>query len=230
MKKLISISIFLFAVLFVQGVYAIQNKVTICHATESNSNPWVRIVVAPQAIGGHFFNNGTPKAGHEDDILYQGEVQCPSPTVAPTATPTPTDQATPTPTPTREPELTPTPTQVPPQGPSLVAHRSGTNDGHYTSQSCPHLPAIINHFSVEQGTPNDNTLHIAWPIVLHTEQVDILYTDTVPGDWKHSVIDLPNTGSYDVGALKNGQHYWFTLISKSGCGATRSNLSVDPLP
>lgn len=54
-----------------------SDKVTICHATSSEENPWVRIVVSENAIGGHFDNPGTPKAGHEDDILLQGEQDCP---------------------------------------------------------------------------------------------------------------------------------------------------------
>lgn len=52
-------------------------KVTICHATSSDTNPWVRIVVSENAIGGHFDNPVTPKAGHEDDVLLQGEQPCP---------------------------------------------------------------------------------------------------------------------------------------------------------
>jgi len=54
-------------------------KVTICHATSSAENPWQRLVVAENAISGHFENQGTPKAGHEDDILLQGDVPCPDP-------------------------------------------------------------------------------------------------------------------------------------------------------
>jgi|GEM_PF-2099425 len=53
------------------------DKVTICHATESEVNPWNRIVVSPNAINGHFLNSGTPKAGHEDDVLLEGNALCP---------------------------------------------------------------------------------------------------------------------------------------------------------
>ena len=53
------------------------DKVTICHATESETNPYNQIVVDSHAIGGHFENNGTPKAGHEEDLLFEGEVDCP---------------------------------------------------------------------------------------------------------------------------------------------------------
>lgn len=53
------------------------NKVTICHATESETNPWVRTVVDEHATAGHFDNNGTALAGHEDDKLLEGDVDCP---------------------------------------------------------------------------------------------------------------------------------------------------------
>ena len=53
-------------------------KVTICHFTSSETNPWNRIVTSPNAISGHFNNNGTPKAGHEDDLLYEEEWTCPT--------------------------------------------------------------------------------------------------------------------------------------------------------
>lgn len=68
------------------------NKVTICHATSSATNPYTRIVVSENAIGGHFDNPGTPKAGHEQDILLQGEQDCPEPETPPTDDPeVPTD-------------------------------------------------------------------------------------------------------------------------------------------
>ena len=75
-------------VLFTFGFSSVQakndddgdgRKVTICHATGSETNPFVRIVVNFHAIGGHFFNNGTPKSGHEDDILIRGIASCPVP-------------------------------------------------------------------------------------------------------------------------------------------------------
>lgn len=73
-------------------------KVTICHATSSEDNPWVRIVVSENAIGGHFDNPGTPKAGHEDDLLLEGDVECPVPETPPEEEPeTPVVPETPTP-------------------------------------------------------------------------------------------------------------------------------------
>ena len=74
-------------------------KITICHATSSATNPWVRIVVSENATAGHFDNNGTAKAGHEKDVLLEGEQDCPV-EVTPTPSVTPTPVVTPTPTPT----------------------------------------------------------------------------------------------------------------------------------
>lgn len=97
-----------------------EEKVTICHATGSETNPYTQNVVSPNAIEGHFDNPGTPKAGHESDLLFEGEVDCPEPEVTPTPTdeptPTPTEEVTPTPTvdvtPTATPSATPTPVVI----------------------------------------------------------------------------------------------------------------------
>lgn len=88
-------------------VHATQPKITICHATSSEENPWVRIVVSENATGGHFENNGTPKAGHEDDVLLQGDVDCPT---------SPAPQPSPEPSPGPTPEPTPAPNPSPTEG------------------------------------------------------------------------------------------------------------------
>lgn len=54
-----------------------SHKITICHATESETNPYVRIVVDENATNGHFDENGTPLAGHEEDFLFDGIHDCP---------------------------------------------------------------------------------------------------------------------------------------------------------
>lgn len=103
-----------------------QDKVTICHATSSETNPYVRIVIDVSGKNGHFDNNGTPESGHEDDILILGEADCPGGSQEPTSTPIPTTEptliptvdptSTPSPTPTTEagtiPSSTPIPTQT----------------------------------------------------------------------------------------------------------------------
>lgn len=97
-------------------------KVTICHATSSASNPYVQIIVDQHAIAGHFDNNGTPISGHEDDLLFQGQVACPavavtpspSPSVAPSATPTGSSTPVATPSVISSPVSTPSPTTTQP--------------------------------------------------------------------------------------------------------------------
>ena len=83
-------------------------KFTICHATSSESQPYSTIKVPEgSSLEPHLSDNpgNSPNAGHEQDLLLEGDVDCP--TGEPEPTPTPTPEATPTPTP--EPTPTPTP-------------------------------------------------------------------------------------------------------------------------
>lgn len=83
---------------------ATGQKVTICHAAgQDGTTHYVELTISVNAVygpGGHFNENGTPQAGHEDD--YLGSCRAvPTPTPAtPTPTPTPTPAPTPTPRPT----------------------------------------------------------------------------------------------------------------------------------
>lgn len=135
-KFLIGVLIGFGLIWFVQGAFAkttVQDnskKVTICHATSSESNPWVRIVVSENAIGGHFENPGSPLAGHEDDVLLEGEQDCPVDEVTPTSEPTITETeptVTEGVTPTDEPTSTPVePTVFHPSATPSVFHPSAT--------------------------------------------------------------------------------------------------------
>jgi len=87
MKKFILVSsiivFILTGIITVAGANPIKpDKNVICHATGNHLTPYTRIVVSWNAISGHFENNGTPKAGHEDDLMFEGEdALCPSCTV-----------------------------------------------------------------------------------------------------------------------------------------------------
>jgi len=52
---------------------AVDHKVTICHAARLDSaTQYVTLRIGVNAVygpGGHFNENGTPQAGHEDDYL-----------------------------------------------------------------------------------------------------------------------------------------------------------------
>jgi outer membrane biosynthesis protein TonB len=92
-------------------------KFTICHATSSAEHPYSTIKVPEgSSLEPHLSDNpgNSPNAGHEQDLLLEGDAECPTGEPEPTPTPTPTPEATPTPTPeatpTPTPEATPTPT------------------------------------------------------------------------------------------------------------------------
>lgn len=60
------------ALLFAAPAEGQQDKVTICHATGSAGNPYVTLKIPRNAAfgkAGHFNENGTTRAGHEDDYL-----------------------------------------------------------------------------------------------------------------------------------------------------------------
>lgn len=78
--------------------------VVICHHTSNEKQPYRRIVVPETAYHGHFNNPGSPKAGHELDLMFEGkDAQCPSPSEQlPTPEPSPAPSPTPE-TPTPEP-------------------------------------------------------------------------------------------------------------------------------
>lgn len=145
-KKVVLAS-FLTVAAFVYGLFSTNVKllnaqtaseVTICHATGSAENPYNTLHVSSNAIGGHFQNNGTPKNGHEDDLLLQGTVECPggstptptaTPVRTPVPTPTPTVVPTVSPTPTVVPTMTPTPTATPTASPTPEASATATPNG-----------------------------------------------------------------------------------------------------
>jgi hypothetical protein len=103
-----------------------QDKVTICHAAGLADEPanWVTITAAYPAIygeAGHFYENGTPRAGHEED--YLGPCLTPSPSASPSDSPEPSSSPSPTPSPSpsASPSESPSPTTTPPTpSPSLT--------------------------------------------------------------------------------------------------------------
>lgn len=106
----------LFAIASDPLAFGASDKVTICHATSSETNPYVTLEISEHAVygpGGHFLENGTTQAGHEQDHMGPCDPPpCPNPTPEPTpdVTPAPTPDATPEPTPEPTPEVTPAPT------------------------------------------------------------------------------------------------------------------------
>ena len=118
--------------LFPTGVLA-GDKITICHvAGLAGSDKTVTITADRHAIynngeGGHFYENGTARAGHEDDYLGACAVD---PTEEPTEPPTEEPTETVTPPPTEEPTETEVPTET--ESPILILPLTGVdnNGGH----------------------------------------------------------------------------------------------------
>lgn len=80
------------------GTASANDKVTICHAAgKAGTTKYVTLTISHNALygangnAGHFSENGTPRAGHEQD--YFGACK----TTTPDPTPTPTPKTTPTP-------------------------------------------------------------------------------------------------------------------------------------
>jgi hypothetical protein len=112
-------SFIIFSLMFFSlGNVVAVDQWTICHATGSASHPYSRIVVSDKAQGGHFDNNGDPTSAHALDLLFEGDVTCPSSLATPTSQVTATPTASPVPTPS--PTQTSTPTQVPSSTPVMT--------------------------------------------------------------------------------------------------------------
>lgn len=111
MKFLYAIAAFIIIGIGTFTIASAEPKVTLCHAAGlAGTTHYVTLTVGYAAAygpAGHFDENGTPRAGHEQDYLGA----CTTPTSTPTArsTSTPTSvQSTSTFSPTLTPSITPT--------------------------------------------------------------------------------------------------------------------------
>ena len=121
MKKLFLI--LALSLVFAVPVIAKSDKVTICHAAgREGTTHYVTLTISENAVygrkgnAGHFEENGTPRAGHEQD--YFGPCKTDN-----SSSPTPTESAKPTPSPS----LTPSPSERPkptetPEVPDTAMH------------------------------------------------------------------------------------------------------------
>jgi hypothetical protein len=140
-----------------------QGKITICHAAgRAGTTHFVEITVADNAVfgpGGHFNENGTTQAGHEQDFF--GE--CPEPTATSTATEigggvetptaTATDEATNTPTATVTEEATNTPTATGTTEATNTPTATGTTEATNT-------PTATNTTEAATSTPTTTATEI----------------------------------------------------------------------
>ena len=110
---LIALTILSFVSLIAAGAVsagrpATTEKVTICHARGlAGTTKFVTISPSVHAVykrqGGHFFENGTPRAGHEQDYFGACITETtPTPTPSPSTDPTPEPTASESPIPSHE--------------------------------------------------------------------------------------------------------------------------------
>lgn len=96
MKKVLALVSVLTFVLV--GTVSAGEKVTICHAAgQAGTTHYVELTISENAVygpGGHFNENGTPQAGHEQDYLGPCETEV-EPTPTPEITPSPTPRPSP---------------------------------------------------------------------------------------------------------------------------------------
>lgn len=139
--------VFLFSSFINFKANAAATTVTICHATASTANPYVKITVAVASLGNGHGNNGVnpgdiipPTPGTDfpngnnwnttGQAIYNNNCSIPTatptPTIKPTATPTPTTKPTPTPTNTPTPTSTTTPTPTIEEGPTATPTPTNT--------------------------------------------------------------------------------------------------------
>lgn len=94
------------------------SKVTICHASGlAGTTKYETLTIGYEAVygpAGHFYENGTPQAGHEQDYLGPCLTPSESPSQSIEPTPTPEGSSSPSPSSTVVPSVSPTVTPTPP--------------------------------------------------------------------------------------------------------------------
>src|SRR3990167_9483432 len=140
-------------------VYANHNDVTICHATGSHSNPYVKITVDDNAVNGHGPGDHNRDGHHHGrDIIppgswdtdgrnwtAQGQAiwnnNCnipqtsPSPSPSPSPDPSPDSSPSPSPSPSPDPSPDPSPSPSPSPAPSPSSGGSSSSDNSSGSSS-----------------------------------------------------------------------------------------------
>lgn len=106
------------------------DKVTICHAAgRDGTTKFVTLTIPAHAAAKHIDDNGTPRAGHEQDYMGACQVEA-TPTPDPSASPSETPDVSPSPSidPTPVPTIDPTPDpRVPDTGLPYIV-REGDHD------------------------------------------------------------------------------------------------------
>ncbi len=228
-----------------------HQKVVICHAHASESNPFNQETVDDDAVDG-VGNADHNREGHQngEDIIPPGSwdadgrnwntqgqviwnngcnVSQPTPTATPILTPTPTLELTPTITPTATPSATVTQTPCGDECKPKEVTKTQPAAGICTAG----VPGNVGNIYVATGIPNDNKLEVRWSNASPNEGAEkahIMYTDGKPGDWRYALLDTNNDGTEVIGGLVNGKHYWFVVALVHECSVGSWSNAFDPTP
>lgn len=190
--KLPNTAIIFAVILLLFGLISFQasaaaTTVTICHATASATNPYVKTVVAVSSLGNGHGHSGVnagdiipPTPGTDfpngqnwdstGQAIYNNNCKIPGPTPTPTlfgqptATPTPTGKPTPTPTsggptptPTGRPTPTPTTGEVPTVTPTPTGVEVTPTGEPGQGNNCTIVTLVNNSSNTGNNTANGNT-------------------------------------------------------------------------
>ncbi len=194
-----------------------QAKVSLCHHTESESNPWVAQEVNANEVQSHLDNG---------DFLITEGTSCPpanSPTPSPSLSPSPTpcvlwDQEFPAPCPTPIPSVDPSPTPISTETPSSGLSEARGSSGAPDCQDIVPTKSLANFHLYRGEDQGVSQAIVKWLPDTNPEgnKVQLLYG--VNGYGIQNSLVTENDG-YVVVNLYDSQDYTFWGQVINGCAA-----------
>lgn len=195
----------------------------------------IGVLFATQVFASQNNNNNN----NQNNNHHECEHNChPSPTPTPTINPCDQEYVlswkheknpceTPTPTPTIEPTVTPTPapcTENCGNAPTFAG--SSTN-----APTCGDTkPGDIANITVVGTDTQDGKFLVEWSLPTGADKVHIRYEEYSQNDWPYSALNVPNTGNFEIGGLKNGVNYRVQVAGVNGCAVGNWSAVHDPKP
>lgn len=171
--------------------------VTLCHAAgQEGTLNYITLTISWNAAygqAGHFYENGTPQSGHEND--YLGPCISPSETPTNTFTPLPTNTFTNTPVPTNTKTPTPTATFTSTATATNTATPTDINTPTNTATFTP--TATFTNTPTDTATPTETNTPTNTPNTLYVSLQDP-YCVSIPGTLMQWAVVNNNAGPFTV--------------------------------
>jgi len=173
-------------------------------------------------IGSMTYFINTTQAGRRCDEQISCDLNCTAPTII--LTPTVIIKSDPISTPSATPTVTPTNSNLTENRVHITEPKP---DGSKSAPTCDvTIPDKPNHIVADRGVINDHKLSLLWPRIVNATHINIYY-----GEYgrpiEHGVANLPDTGNFEIGALKNRTNYLFCIEGVNRC-AVGPMLCIDP--